>query len=119
MSGHFTTDVALSDDGRELTLSGPQTGRLCLRFDRAEDAGALFELFHSARQRCWEAHIKELAEGRSTTDRPGEAARKTLSEVVILTDIAIEAAGSVDSDDARVVALANARSRTRRRQVRR
>ena len=117
MSGNLTTDVVLSDDGRELTLTGPRTGRLCLRFEKTEEAGALFELFQSARQRCWEAHLDELAEGRSTTDGPGEATRKVLAEIVVITEVAIDAARTVDADDARV--LAGARERSRRRGTRR
>src|SRR5262249_42860850 len=97
MGRKLTSDVELSRDGRVLTLTGPRTGRLSLRFDRRDEASALFELFESARLRCWEAHVSEVSNGRATSSRPGEATRKVLAEIVVITDVAIDAAGMVDS----------------------
>ena len=56
MTGHLTTDVALSRDCRELTLSGPRTGRLCLRFDDPDDADLV-----SATSRNWRTRNEVVA----------------------------------------------------------
>jgi len=95
MNPHFTTDVALSEDRRELVFSGPKTGVLRLRYARTDDAIALYDLLQVARQRCWSAYSNERVRGRTKSEGPGKDTQEILAEIVTLTELAIETAETI------------------------
>jgi len=93
---HFTTSVVLSEDGRGLILSGPKTGVLTVRFADPGDTVEIFELLQGARERCWKAFVDERQQSCPALGRFGPATRELLSEIVTLTELAMEIAETTD-----------------------
>ena len=95
MNDHLTTRVTLEEDGLHLTLSGPRTGTIRLRYASQELALAVSEMLAAARQRCWEAREDELETDRPASEGPSRATLKALAEVIQITDMAISHAEGV------------------------